>query len=1012
MILDAAFLKELVDGLLCMHSCDNRPMEPKRISRIALTVLAIMAAAVLFATYGTVLPSMPFAPIHIDGPTAVDSDGEFTVVADTESRRALIINAEGDLTGVVSCTTSDSPIDAITDVCVSNGRLYLSGVRYKPDSEAIAQERVVVYDKGGNFQGVAYELKGNGVAPKIKSLCDAPDGVVVAYENDNDDDPANAKFSVSFSLINQHTSSEINSIDLHGFEAFSVAVAAEGDDAYCYAVLNARGILSDGQNDYSSQVYDGHVYTAIGIDETGTVYACDDETKSLVSIADSSSKANVLLSGDGYHTVHVNGNVISTSNSETNKITLCDTKGTVTREFSEVTPSIGFSARMLVVWASGLYLAALALVFGVRKLRQAIRDGNTSGIGAALTAAAVVAAIAIAVGSLSFASYQKMLGVRASEINMCADYLETTVDSLSEMMEKVDDRDALHGNSVTIDEAATNLIGTSYPALSLVYSANSNDIGMYFSVYGKDDKGIFYLYGSSLEYIIGSSARDTANKGLDKAFDGSAEPNSKLLHGRTLRDTTQYRLVQIPTSDGKGVAGVIEIGSKSRSFEMSIMGNLAQRILGMLVLMLVVYLAYTELRKCGRCFFSYRQHQKEYGERAVALLTRPFTLSITLLTSIDSVMTVLIARDLLTKAGLGESSPLLAVPAVMLGVGLIAGQGLYAIAGSRVGLRRLMAVGAIVMLAFACVTAVAVASGVFWAYCVAKFLMAVPFGMLYALGYSLPRIAANDDVRSQAAGGVKRTDTSAAALGTVLGGYAAQTFGNVWVYVLVAVACLPVIMMTMNLLPRGMQPLEKLAQPDSKNGRIRSFVLTPVALGIALFLVLPATLAGGYASFLFPLFSSDIGLSKSEVNNIFVLGQLVVYLLIDSIDRAEARHGKWKVATLAIALLGLVFLLFAVKTTLIWSIAVVAIVGVLCKSSDGWKAMWLKAAGDAGVPAGRATGAMFAARSLALIAQPFILGALLGATDAEAVIVIGVICAACALLFFLITRRSSLVKMR
>lgn len=991
-------------------------MKSIRKSHIVLALLAVFAAAVLFVNYGTVLLSVPFASVHLNGPTSVDSDGEHTVAIDTESRRALIMNSSGDLTGVVSCSTIDSPVDAITDVCVSNNRVYVSGVRYMPDSDNIFQERVAVYDKGGNFKGVVYELEGDGSTPLIKSLSDVSDGVVVSHEKEihqGSEESRARTFCISFVLIGQNETKEIGTDSSRNAAAFDVAVSDAGEEgAYQYAILNSLGILDNETVDYTPQVYEGHVYTSIDIDEAGTLYACDDETNSLLAISADSSSVNTLLSGKGFHRVHVTKDVVSTCNSETNTVTLCSISGTVLREFTEVTPSIGFSARMLLVWASGLYLVILFTVLAIRKLRQLAKDGKTGGVGAMFAAVAVVIAIAVAAGSLSYASYQKMLDVRGHEIKMCADYLDPTVRNLSDKMEKADNRNALRGNEEELAEAGENIVEAIWPVLTLVYSANTNDIGLYFSLYGKDDKGIFFLYGNPTEYVMGTSARNTANSGLQAAFDGKLDSKGELLHGRALRDTTQYRLVQIPTSDGNGIAGVIEIGSRMRSFEYSVVGNLAQRILELLVLMLVVYLTYSELRTCGRCLFTYRRRRQEDGERAAAVLTRPFTFFITMLTSIDSVMTVLIARELLTKAGMGESNPLLAVPAVMLGVGMIAGQGLYSFFGSRVGVRKLMFAGSLVMFICACVTFFAVASGIFWAYCAAKLLMAVPFGMLYALGYSLPRIAVDDGIRGQAAGGVKRTDTSAAALGTVLGGYAAQTFGNVWVYALVAVACLPVILMALNLLPRGMQPLEKLAQPDSKEGRISSFVKTPIALGLALFIVLPATLAAGYSSFLFPLFSSNLGLTKAQINNVAVLGQLVVFVLINSIDYMEARYGKWKVTTIAIALLGLVFLLFAVNTTLVWSIAVIALVGVLGKSSDGWKAMWLKSAGDTGVSAGRGTSSMLVTRSFALIVQPFIMGALLGLTDAVAVIVIGLICAACAGLFFLVTRRTSLVIMR
>ena len=595
---------------------------------------------------------------------------------------------------------------------------------------------------------------------------------------------------------------------------------------------------------------------------------------------------------------------------------------------------------------------------------------------------------------------------------MCADYLASTAYNLSEPMEKASDRNAFR--TVKDDDETANVVMTfvnaAGPAMGLVASANENDIGMYFSIYGKDEKGIFYLYGSSNEYVLGTSARGVETNGLVKAFDPDDKTGSGLQAGRTLRDAAQYRLVQIPSSDGKSVVGVIEIGSKVRSFESSITGGLAQRVLGLLVLMLVVYLAYTELRACGRSLIVYRQRQKKDAIGAIATLTRPLMLAITMLSSIDSIMTVLIARDLLIAAGMEDAGPLLAIPPVMLGVGMVIGQALYSKLGSRAGLRRLMAGGAVAMLVCAVFTIAAVASGVYWMYCVAKLTMSIPFGLLYTMGYSLQRLTRSPEERAEAAGAVKRTDTSAAALGMVLGGYAAQELGDLWVYVFVAFACLPVLLMALNLLPRGIRPLEKLAHSDRGDGSLRSFLKSRPAIALALLVVLPVFVAKGYSSLLFPLFSADLGLAKSEINNIVVLGQLVVFMCIGGIEHLEGRYGKWRVARTAVVLLGVVFLLFAINTTLVWSVAVIAIVGLLTKVAVAWWGVWQKAAAGAGVPAAHAIGAMFATRSLALVAQPAILGVLLGATESFAVIVIGLICLACAGLFTLLTGRTSLVK--
>jgi len=352
----------------------------------------------------------------------------------------------------------------------------------------------------------------------------------------------------------------------------------------------------------------------------------------------------------------------------------------------------------------------------------------------------------------------------------------------------------------------------------------------------------------------------------------------------------------------------------------------------------------------------------------------------------------------------------LALPAIMLGIGLMIGQMLYGVFGPRIGLRKLLGRGAIAMMLCAAFAAAVVSLGIFWLYCAAKLMLSVTFGLLYVLAYSLPRLAHDDEQRSMAARAVRRTDTSAAAMGTVLGGYAAYALGNAWVYGLVSLACLPVIIMAFNLLPRGMRPLEALAQPDRAAGRIRDFVRTPTAAGIALLVVLPATLAAGYASFLFPLFSTEIGLSTADINNIVVLGQLAVYMSIRFIESIEGRVGRWRSVMFAVMLMGATFLLLAINTTLVWCITVVAIVALLGKASDGWKFLWIRSAAQSDMPLGRALGAMFAIRSFALMVQPFIMGALLGIGYGPAVIVVGVICLACAALFSRVAHREPLAR--
>lgn len=991
-------------------------METFRKSHIVLAVLAIFAASVLFITYGTTLPSAPFASIPLDGPTVVDSDGNMTAMADTESHRVLILNNENSLTGVVRTDVTESPFDAVTDTCVVGDLVYIAGMRFAPDSDIIQNEVVATYDKGGNAKGIVFKLPGNNqVYPSIKSLSNAENGVVVSYTKeiaDTDKEQSNDTYELAFHIVNHDEDRELHSESIRELATYDTAFSFS--PAIQYTTLSIRGRLNDSLSEYDASVYKDHVFTSIDIDDTSSkLYACDDTSGGVCVIsedANGTTTAATLLEGTGYRRVHSNGGCISVCNVETNEVRLCGTDGSVRATLTSVTPSIGFSIRMLLVWMSALYLIGLALFCAIRKVAGLLRTGQTQAFGPMLLGAAVIVVIAIAIGRLTYSSYKTSVDGRANIINMAADHLDSLSDTLSEDMEIANNRKKLHGTYEELSEAVANALAAQSPALSLVYSANQNGIGMYCTLYGKDEKGVFYLYGSSDEYVLGTSVDISRNDSLNAAFQSLEKNNKELQHGHTLRDATQYRLVQIPTKDGKGVAGVIEIGSKMRSFEHAITASLAQRVIALLVMILAVYLMYSELRACGHCLLVYQRHRQKDNYEAVAMLTRPFTLAITMLSSIDSFMTVLIARDLLKASGMGDNSQLLPIPAVMLGVGLIIGQALYGFLGARVGLRKLMSRGAVIVAMCACFTIFTVISQNFWLYCVAKLTLAIPFGTLYTMGYSLPRLAKDDETRIIASGGVRRTDTSAATLGTILSGYAAQLLGNQWVYVLVVIACIPVFIMAINLLPKGIPPAEKIAQRGVHKGNIFEFIRSRPALCIALFIVLPTTIAAGYTSFLFPLFSTDHGLSKADANNIFAMGQLIVFVSIGTIERNEGRIGRWRHAFTAIGLLGAVFLLFSINATLAWSVAVIALVAFLGKSSDSWKGLWQQAAGAVDVPAGQAVGAMFATRSVCMVVQPFVMGALLNVADSVAVIILGVFCALCSLLFFLFTRKTPLAE--
>ena len=495
---------------------------------------------------------------------------------------------------------------------------------------------------------------------------------------------------------------------------------------------------------------------------------------------------------------------------------------------------------------------------------------------------------------------------------------------------------------------------------------------------------------------------------IERVFGG--EKDFELHTGRTMRDDSLYRLVPIPNTKGDETIGVIEFGSKVRSYESTVHSSLADNVVVMLVVLFVVYVSYVELRASGRCMIDYLQLRDVHKKRdAVALLTRPYTFLVTMLISIDSVMSTLIGRSMLEAAGLTNHGLLIVLPAVMQGIGLVVGQVAYGSLGWRIGVRRLVCGFCLLLAAGAAFTVAVVMWSRFTLYLVAKFLLGIPFGLLYTLGYSLPRQAQDSEIRMMASGGVRRTDTSAAAMGTILGGFVARYLGNEWVYVIVIITAFILYGFSVKLFLRHAKPLESEQSSNVPGYRaLASFLRQGDTIALIVLLMLPVILAGGYSSLVFPIYSTNMGVASSTISYMVVLGQLVVYVSINTIDYLDANYGKWQVAVWAVALLSVVFLTFSLNTRFSWAVVAIALVGVLTKMGDAWKALWAHQAGLCGVAPGRATGAMFAMRSVLLVVQPLLLGALLNVSSRIAATLLGIICLVCVVLFGILTRKSEM----
>ena len=166
---------------------DKTPSRARLRLRVAAVIFAALCALVVIATFGRGNPLNPFSPIRLNAPNVAEHNSKHTAIVDSESRRVLILNKSNQLTGTINCDALNSPLEAVTDVCVAGDIIYVAGVQYETDSTVINRERVVAYDSRGRSSTIVFdkEVKNEGT-PSIRTMDNVGDDAYFVMVTDSE----------------------------------------------------------------------------------------------------------------------------------------------------------------------------------------------------------------------------------------------------------------------------------------------------------------------------------------------------------------------------------------------------------------------------------------------------------------------------------------------------------------------------------------------------------------------------------------------------------------------------------------------------------------------------------------------------------------------------------------------------------------------------------------------------------------------------------------------------------
>lgn len=497
-----------------------------------LTALAVIAFVGFVTTFGYPLPSTPTQPFELSGPVHADSDGTHTVIIDQQSRRLLILNKDDQLEDIVSFDSLGRHIDAATDVCIHGDTIWLSGIKYQEDSDTIASERVVMYTVSGDYVTTVYEAKRSNTArPSIKSLTSSKDGAIMGYEEHDPEDPE-ASTVVFVSLYNE---------EAHEIARSRVTDRSIIDMSYCendgtFVALSARGIINDDDESQKIENYERYLFTCIDFVDYGRLFASDDVSGNLYYIDDNNEPV-LVGEGEGFSDIHINGSYLTACADSENSIVLVNLDDSSTRAISDLnlTSSLAFS--VWCAWATRIYLICFIVLCLVAKLVSAIRAGNHAGIATFVSAVVVSGTFVLGVAYTSYGTFTTALQTRENIIGSYAEYFFLTDSNLADGVKALGSRAALR-ESKMLETAQKCYEQIEEQVGFLVRSSSAHGVGTYAIVYGLDEQGIYHLYDSAEEHIVGRSLTSPDKlKNVEATF-GSEDFDDSIKHGYTLRDST------------------------------------------------------------------------------------------------------------------------------------------------------------------------------------------------------------------------------------------------------------------------------------------------------------------------------------------------------------------------------------------------------------------------------------------------------------------------------------------
>ncbi|MDO5329556.1 MAG: MFS transporter [Coriobacteriia bacterium] len=419
--------------------------------------------------------------------------------------------------------------------------------------------------------------------------------------------------------------------------------------------------------------------------------------------------------------------------------------------------------------------------------------------------------------------------------------------------------------------------------------------------------------------------------------------NNEIIITQSDLNAQEYILSCVPLfNTSKQFVGSLVFSISMNDLDKDYINNFKNQIIFFAVAILAIYLLMMELASFIRSHIKFRTSMREKFAHSEVHMTETMEFLKNLIYSVDSVLCVLISKGMLDSYGLGDNGVLIGLPIILWGFGSFTGTLIYPKLIKKLSIRSIFVLGNVCTVITMLGLAAATIANSFIVFVLLKFVYGIAYSFVHAGDATLPMCIEDKKLRFDILRGSSLSEVSAPILSVLVAGVVATIIGNYAIYVFGA--GLGVLMLIASFV---YMPAKQKFRNTNKNLRKKldrkvmlKFIFSPSIL-IIILVCLVSLLVGAYKSFLFPLLTDSMSISKVEISNYFIIASAFVFVLSRSFDRFTKNFDHWYVVVAGLVSLGLIFVFFMFNDTLLWAILVFFMSALIQKSLNAeWRMLW------------------------------------------------------------------------